>query len=66
MELAGRFAGRKDDLSADNLFETPGYGVFDLLAHWNFAHGAVFDVGSAIDVAREQVELSHKERWGVA
>ena len=45
VELAGRFAGRKDDLPADNLFETPGYGVFDLLAHWNFAHGAVFDVG---------------------
>lgn len=45
VELAGRFAGRKDDLPADNLFETPGYGVFDLLAHWNFAPGAVFDVG---------------------
>ncbi|BDU17778.1 TonB-dependent hemoglobin/transferrin/lactoferrin family receptor [Lysobacter auxotrophicus] len=45
IELAGRFAGRKDDLPAGNLFEVPGYGVADLLAHWNFAPGAVFDVG---------------------
>lgn len=44
-ELAGRFAGRKDELPAANQFEIPGHGVFDLLAHWNFAPGAVFDVG---------------------
>lgn len=45
VELAGRFAARKDDLPAANQFEIPGYGVLDLLAHWNFAPGAVFDVG---------------------
>ncbi|WP_206861519.1 TonB-dependent hemoglobin/transferrin/lactoferrin family receptor [Lysobacter changpingensis] len=45
IELAGRFAGRKDELPADNQFEVPGYGVLDLLAHWNFAPGAVFDAG---------------------
>ncbi|WP_426281034.1 TonB-dependent hemoglobin/transferrin/lactoferrin family receptor [Lysobacter soli] len=45
VELAGRFAARKDDLPAANQFEVPGYGVVDLLAHWNFAPGAVFDVG---------------------
>lgn len=45
VELAGRFAARKDELPAANQFEIPGYGVFDLLAHWNFAPGAVFDVG---------------------
>ena len=45
VELAGRFAARKDELPAANQFEIPGYGVFDLLAHWNFAPGAVFDFG---------------------
>lgn len=45
VELAGRFAARKDELPAANQFEIPGYGVFDLLAHWNFAPGAVFDLG---------------------
>ncbi|GAA5078297.1 TonB-dependent hemoglobin/transferrin/lactoferrin family receptor [Lysobacter panacisoli] len=45
VELAGRFAARKDELPAANQFEIPGYGVLDLLAHWNFAPGATFDVG---------------------
>ena len=45
VELAGRFAARKDELPAANQFEIPGYGVFDLLAHWNFAPAAVFDIG---------------------
>lgn len=45
VELAGRFAARKDELPASNQFEIPGYGVFDLLAHWTFAPGAVFDFG---------------------
>jgi hemoglobin/transferrin/lactoferrin receptor protein len=45
VELVGRFAGRKDELPASNQFEIPGYGVFDLLAHWAFAPGAEFNVG---------------------
>lgn len=45
VELAGRFAKRKSDLPAPNRFAAPGYGVLDLLAHWNFAPGARFNVG---------------------
>lgn len=45
VELAGRFAKRKSDLPAPNRFATPGFGVLDLLAHWNFAPGAKFNVG---------------------
>lgn len=45
VELAGRFAKRKTDLPAPNRFAAPGYGVLDLLAHWNFAPGAKFNVG---------------------
>ncbi|MFT3898000.1 MAG: TonB-dependent hemoglobin/transferrin/lactoferrin family receptor [Thermomonas sp.] len=49
-ELAGRFAGRKDRLpppptGSPDYYESPGYGVFDLLAHWNFAPGAKLDAG---------------------
>ena len=45
VELAGRFAARKRDLPGDTDFATPGYGVFDLLAHWNFAPGATVNAG---------------------
>ncbi|WP_243708028.1 TonB-dependent hemoglobin/transferrin/lactoferrin family receptor [Luteimonas arsenica] len=48
-ELAGRFAGRRDRLpeapEGSTYFESPGYAVLDLYAHWNFAPGARFDVG---------------------
>jgi len=44
-ELAGRFAARRDEVPQPGQFETPGYGVFDLLAHWNFAPGAEVNVG---------------------
>ncbi len=48
-ELAGRFAGRYDRLppapEGDEYFETPGYGVLDLLAHWEFAPGAKVNAG---------------------
>lgn len=44
-ELAGRFAGRKDRVSDPTLYRQAGYGVFDLLAHWNFAPGAKLDAG---------------------
>jgi hemoglobin/transferrin/lactoferrin receptor protein len=47
-ELAGRFAGRHDrlpPLDGGAYYETPGYGVLDLLAHWNFAPGARFNAG---------------------
>lgn len=45
VELAGRFAGRDDELPVAGRFETPGYGVFDLLGHWAFAPGAEFNAG---------------------
>ncbi len=45
VELVGRFAGRRDEVPQPNQFKTPGYGVFDLLAHWNFAPGAEFNAG---------------------
>jgi hemoglobin/transferrin/lactoferrin receptor protein len=45
VELAGRFAGRDDDVATEGEFETPGYGVLDLLGHWAFARGAEVDAG---------------------
>ncbi|WP_394538165.1 TonB-dependent hemoglobin/transferrin/lactoferrin family receptor [Lysobacter enzymogenes] len=45
VELAGRFARHKSDLPEANRFAAPGYGVLDLLAHWEFAPGAKFNVG---------------------
>ena len=48
-ELAGRFVARRDRLSppptGTSYFESPGYGVLDLYAHWNFAPGARVNVG---------------------
>lgn len=49
-ELAGRFAGRNDRLppppaGGGEYFETPGYAVLDLLAHWEFAPGAKLNAG---------------------
>ena len=44
-ELAGRFAGRKDRVSDPAIYQQPGYGVLDLLAHWNFAPGARINAG---------------------
>ncbi len=47
--LAGRFAGRRDRLPAAAqgaaYFESPGYGVLDLYAHWDIAPGARIDAG---------------------
>lgn len=45
MELAGRFAARKRDLPTDTEFATPGHGVLDLLAHWDFGPGATVNAG---------------------
>jgi hemoglobin/transferrin/lactoferrin receptor protein len=44
-ELAGRFAARRDRVSDPALYQAPGYGVLDLLAHWSFAPGARIDAG---------------------
>ncbi|NYZ62480.1 TonB-dependent hemoglobin/transferrin/lactoferrin family receptor [Luteimonas sp. SJ-16] len=47
-ELAGRFAGRRDrlpDSSAGASFESPGYALLDLYAHWAFAPGTRLDAG---------------------
>lgn len=50
VELVGTFAQRKDRLPPPTLPGTPpfapaGYGVLDLLAHWQFAPGATLNVG---------------------
>ena len=48
-ELAGRFVGRRDRMSpppaGTTYFESPGYGVLDLYAHWSFAPGARVNLG---------------------
>lgn len=49
-ELAGRFVARKDRLPSATTpgvpyRKTPGYGVLDLMAHWNFAPGAKLNAG---------------------
>jgi hemoglobin/transferrin/lactoferrin receptor protein len=49
VELAGTFAKRKDRLppavGAAAPFAPAGYGVLDLMAHWDFAPGAKLNVG---------------------
>ncbi len=48
-ELIGRFAGRRDRLPAapagSAYFESPGYALLDLYAHWRFAPGTRVDIG---------------------
>ena len=45
VELAGTFAKRKDRLASATAYRPAGYGVLDLMAHWNFAPGAKINVG---------------------
>jgi hemoglobin/transferrin/lactoferrin receptor protein len=49
VELVGSFAQGKDRLAelspGQPAFAPPGYGLFDLLAHWDFAPGATFNLG---------------------
>lgn len=49
VEVVGNFARRKDrlaDLSPGQpAFATPGYGMVDVLAHWEFAPGATVNLG---------------------
>ncbi|WP_313252662.1 TonB-dependent hemoglobin/transferrin/lactoferrin family receptor [Stenotrophomonas sp.] len=45
VELAGTFARRKDRVASDATYRPAGYGVLDLMAHWQFAPGATFNVG---------------------
>ncbi|KAG1071722.1 hypothetical protein G6F40_017534 [Rhizopus arrhizus] len=45
VELAGTFVKRKDRLASTTAYRPAGYGVTDLMAHWNFAPGASFNVG---------------------
>lgn len=44
VELAGRFAQRKRHVAA-GMYRPAGYGVLDLLAHWNVAPGGRVHVG---------------------
>ncbi len=50
VELAGRFVARRDRLppppeGGAAWFESPGHGLLDLYAHWDFAPGATFNLG---------------------
>ena len=49
VEVVGNFARRKDRLAelspGQPAFAPPGYGVIDVLAHWDFAPGATFNAG---------------------
>ena len=45
VELTGTFVKRKDRVTAATVYRPAGYGVADLMAHWNFAPGATFNVG---------------------
>jgi len=58
VELAGTFAKRKDRLSEPASYRPAGYGVLDLMAHWDFAPGAKFNVGVFNLADRRYVEWS--------
>lgn len=45
VSLHGRFAAGKERLANPGDFAPPGYGVADLLAHWDFAPGATVNAG---------------------
>ena len=45
VSLHGRFAAGKTRLANPGDFAAPGYGVADLLAHWDFAPGATVNAG---------------------
>jgi len=45
VELAGSFAAGKDRVSDPGYYRPSGYGVADLLAHWEFAPGARINLG---------------------
>lgn len=45
MSLHGRFAAGKRRMAEPDTFASPGYGVLDLLAHWDFAPGATINAG---------------------
>ena len=51
VELAGRFAARRERMPSAPVgtayFQSPGYGVFDLYAHWKLAGQLKLDVGIA-------------------
>ncbi len=58
VELAGTFARRKDRLADQSSYRPAGYGVLDLMAHWDFAPGAKFNVGVFNLADRRYVEWS--------
>ncbi len=49
VELAGRFAGRRERMpvapAGTTYFQSPGYGVVDLYAHWQVRSGLTLNVG---------------------
>ena len=51
VELAGRFAARRERMPTPTpgitYFQSPGYGVLDLYAHWNIAEQLKLNVGIA-------------------
>ena len=51
VELAGRFAARRERMpvapTGTTYFQSPGYGVFDLYAHWKLAEQLRLNIGIA-------------------
>ena len=45
VELAGTFAKRKTRIADADAYRPAGYGVLDLMGHWEFAPGAKFNLG---------------------
>jgi len=44
-ELAARFAARRERVSDPELYQTPGYGVLDLYAHWDLSPNLTLNAG---------------------
>ena len=59
VELAGRFAARRERMPSALVgtayFQSPGYGVFDLFAHWN--------IGSRVKLNLGVSNLTDRKYW---
>ena len=58
VELAGTFARRKDRVASASAYRPAGYGVLDLMAHWQFAPGATVNVGVFNLADRKYIDAS--------
>ncbi|WP_312914035.1 TonB-dependent hemoglobin/transferrin/lactoferrin family receptor [Stenotrophomonas sp.] len=58
VELAGTFARRKDRVASADVYRPAGYGVLDLMAHWEFTPGSRFNLGVFNLTDRNYIEWS--------